>query len=341
MTNKHNTIIKNKIIAYYENNKRNLPWRTEKDNDQDPYFTLVSEIMLQQTQVNTVLDYYKRFLQKWPNIDSLSKASTEEVLVLWSGLGYYNRAKNLLKSAKIIKTNFNGIIPNKLEELLSLPGIGEYTACAIISFAYGKFSLVLDTNVKRFIKRIYGLNNKNKLEKEEINKYGLKLFPRDNSGKFAQALMDFSSDICTKIKPSCSSCFLNTYCKYDKENEEPSKKLLIKKKFSIVFFYLYKKKFFFLKKRSLTSLLDGMYEVPGTAWTEEKWPNINMDLKKKNFLPGIIKYKFSHISLETKVYKVEIRKKEVIKEKGVWVSIEKLHDIPVSGLTKKIIKHSI
>ena len=118
MSNKKYTIIRDKILSYYENNKRDLPWRTKQDNNQNPYFTLVSEVMLQQTQVNTALSYYKKFITKWPTIDRLAKADEEDVLTLWSGLGYYSRAKNLLKAAKIISVKYNGIIPNKYENLI-------------------------------------------------------------------------------------------------------------------------------------------------------------------------------------------------------------------------------
>ena len=115
MTNYNNTI-KDKILSYYRNNKRDLPWRTKEDNNQNPYYTLVSEIMLQQTQVSTALDYYKRFIKKWPTVNSLASANIDEVLVLWAGLGYYSRAKNLLKTAQIIKNNFHGLVPNKYIE---------------------------------------------------------------------------------------------------------------------------------------------------------------------------------------------------------------------------------
>ena len=118
MSCKKNSIIRKKILAYYENNKRDLPWRTEQDNNQNPYYTLVSEIMLQQTQVNTALVYYKKFIKKWPNLNSLAQANIEDVLTMWSGLGYYSRAKNLLKAAKIISEKHNGTIPDKYEDLI-------------------------------------------------------------------------------------------------------------------------------------------------------------------------------------------------------------------------------
>ena len=201
--------------------------------------------MLQQTQVNTVIDYYKRFITKWPDLKKLGQANIEDILIMWSGLGYYSRAKNLLKAAKIICKKYNGTIPDKYEDLICLPGIGEYTASAIVSFSFGKFSVVIDTNIRRFISRINGLNKNDMANKKKVNEIGKKLFPKSNSGKFAQAIMDFSSDICTKKRPSCSNCFLKLYCQFDEALEEYSKMKKIKKKYSLVFFLYFKEQIFF------------------------------------------------------------------------------------------------
>ena len=341
MSCKKNTIIRKKILAYYENNKRDLPWRTEQDNNQNPYFTLVSEIMLQQTQVNTALVYYAKFIKKWPNLNSLAKANIDEVLTMWSGLGYYNRAKNLLKAAKIISKKYNGVIPDKYEDLISLPGIGKYTASALISFAFGKFSVVIDTNIKRFIVRLYGLNKNDKLYKTKLDEIGKKLFFKSNSGKFAQAIMDFSSDICTKRNPSCTKCFLNTDCKFDLSLEKNYERKKFKKKFSLVFFYTFENKYFFLKKRSISGTLGGMYEVPGTAWQIKSWPNPPIKFKSMSALSKTIRYKLSNTDLQTKIYKVKVENKDDIKESGVWVSKSDLEYLPLSVLTKKIIKYSM
>ena len=337
MSYKKNTIIRKKILTYYENNKRDLPWRTKQDNNQNPYFTLVSEIMLQQTQVNTALGYYEKFIKKWPNLNSLAKANIEDVLTMWSGLGYYSRAKNLLKAAKIICEKHNGIIPDKYEDLVRLPGIGEYTASAIVSFAFGKFSVVIDTNIKRFISRVNGFNKNDMVNKLRFNEIGKKMFPKYNSGKFAQAIMDFSSDICTKINPSCTKCFLKNDCKYDLSLEKNHERKKVKKKFSVVFFYIFKKKYFFLTKRAISATLGGMYEVPGTEWQLESWPKPPIKFQSISALSKIIRYKLSSTDLHTKVYKVNVKNKNDIKESGVWVSISDLEGLPISVLTKKII----
>ncbi len=339
MSYNKNSIIRKRILAYYENNKRKLPWRTNKDNNQNPYFTLVSEIMLQQTQVNTALSYYEKFIKKWPNLNSLAQANIEDILTMWSGLGYYSRAKNLLKTAKIISEKYNGIIPHKYEQLICLPGIGEYTASAIISFAFGGFSVVIDTNIKRFMARVNGINKNDMVNKRQLFEIGQKLFPKSNSGKFAQAIMDFSSDICTKRNPSCYRCFLKSYCKFDinLENNYDRKKII--KKYSLVFFYIFKNKYFFLRKRELSGALGGMYEVPGTEWQFKSWPKPPVKINSFYILPKIIKYKLSNTNLQIKIYKVNVKKKNNIKEEGVWISNSGLESLPVSVLTKKIINY--
>ena len=341
MSYKKNNIIRKKILAYYKNNKRSLPWRTEEDNNQDPYFTLVSEIMLQQTQVNTALGYYEKFIKKWPSLNSLAKANIDDVLTMWSGLGYYNRAKNLLKAAKIIRKKHNGIIPDKYEDLICLPGIGEYTASAIASFAFGRFAVVIDTNIKRFIIRVNGLNKNDIVNKSKINEIGKKMFPKSNSGKFAQAIMDFSSHICTKRNPSCTICFLRNNCKFDLSLEKNYEKKKVKKKFSIVFFYIFESKYFFLKKRAISGILGGMYEVPGTKWQFKSWPKPPLKFKFMSALSKTIRYKLSNTDLQIKIYKVNVKNKGDIKEPGIWVSKLDLEDLPLSVLTKKIIIYGI
>ena len=339
MSCKKNRFIREQILAYYKNNKRDLPWRTKQDNNQNPYFTLVSEIMLQQTQVSTALSYYEKFIKKWPNLNSLAQANIEDVLTVWSGLGYYSRPKNLLKAAKIISEKHNGIIPDMYEDLICLPGIGEYTASAIVSFAFGKFSVVIDTNIKRFIARVNGLNKNDLVNKTKFNEIAKKMFPKSNSGKFAQAIMDFSSDICTKRNPSCVTCFLKNNCKFDLSLDESYERKKVKKKFSLVFFYSFNNKYFFLKKRTITGTLGGMYEVPGTVWQFKSWPKPPVKFKSTSTLSKVIRYKLSNTNLQTKVYKVNVKDKNEIKESGIWVSKSDLEGLPLSVLTKKIISY--
>ncbi|MEC8100334.1 MAG: NUDIX domain-containing protein, partial [Pseudomonadota bacterium] len=241
----------------------------------------------------------------------------------------------------IFKKKYDGIIPEKYEDLICLPGIGEYTASAITSFAFGRFSVVIDTNIKRFITRVYGLSKDDITNKLKINEIGKKMFPKSNSGKFAQAIMDFSADFCTKRNPSCIKCFLKNNCEFDLGLEKKDERKKVKKKFSIVYFYVFKKKYFFLKKRPISATLGGMYEVPGTEWQLKSWPEPNVKFKFIRSLSKTIRYKLSNTDLQTKIYKVNVKNKSDIKEPGVWVSKLDLAGLPLSVLTKKIVKYGM
>ena len=147
--------ISKKILHWYDNNKRTLPWRKDVSKKQKQYFTLVSEFMLQQTQVKTVIPYFNNFIKKIPNLKKLAKVDEKKLLKCWEGLGYYSRARNLKKTAKKVIFEFNGILPNNIEELKKLPGIGEYTSRAIMAIAYNKPVIPLDGNVERILKRVF------------------------------------------------------------------------------------------------------------------------------------------------------------------------------------------
>ncbi len=167
MTNQN---IPNKILKWYDNNKRNLPWRKKVSKSQKEYFTLVSEFMLQQTQVKTVIPYFENFTSKIPDLISLSKVRDTKLMKYWEGLGYYSRAKNLKKTAKIIINEFKGKLPNNEEGLKSLPGIGDYTAKAIMAIAFNNKIIPLDGNVERVLKRVFYLKKEKEISKENLHK---------------------------------------------------------------------------------------------------------------------------------------------------------------------------
>ena len=166
---KKENISKN-IINWYDNNKRELPWRKHSSKKQIEYFTLVSEFMLQQTQVKTVIPFFNNFIKKIPNLYKLSKVNNSKLMKCWQGLGYYSRASNLKKTAKIIVSQFNGNLPKSVEELQMLPGIGEYTSRAILAIAFNKQIIPLDGNVERILKRVFYLKKDKEVTKDNINK---------------------------------------------------------------------------------------------------------------------------------------------------------------------------
>ena len=202
------TNLTHNLLSWYRKNRRELPWRTKKESI-CPYYVWISEIMLQQTNAKSVIDYYKKFIKKWPTVYSLSKAKLKTILFFWQGLGYYNRANNLLRSSKIICNEFNGKIPNTYESLIKLPGIGEYTANAILAIAYNKKTIGIDVNINRIVSRIYNLNTTNN---REINKKIFNLIPNNNSSDFMQALMDIGATICKKKNVNCNICPLKKNC---------------------------------------------------------------------------------------------------------------------------------
>lgn len=204
------TSIARRILAWYAREKRNLPWRKTRD----PYRVWVSEVMLQQTRVETVIPYYRRFLKDFPTVKALAKAPLDDVLKVWENLGYYSRARHLHEAAVQIVERFGGVFPSSREAILSLPGIGPYTAGAVLSIAFGKPSTAVDGNVRRVLSRLFAL-------KEPVNvPSGLKqtgrlaeeILPAGRAGDFNQALMDLGATICRPAKPGCGQCPVRTLC---------------------------------------------------------------------------------------------------------------------------------
>ncbi len=202
--------IGNKLINWYRENKRELPWR----NTTDPYKIWLSEIILQQTRVQQGLPYYEKFTNQFPTINDLADASEQDVLLLWQGLGYYSRARNMHYTAKIIVDKYNGNFPENHNEILALKGVGEYTAAAIASFAFDKAYPVLDGNVFRFISRLFGIEKPidTSTGKKEITKALDLIFNTQKPALFNQAIMEFGATHCTPKKPKCDTCIFNMQC---------------------------------------------------------------------------------------------------------------------------------
>ena len=210
-----------KFLAWYDNNKRILPWRVSKNSRKRLYYRLLSEFMLQQTQVKTVLPYFKKFTKKFKNLEDLSQASEREVLKLWEGLGYYRRAKNLLRTSKIIVNKLQNKLPKNLDEMKKLPGIGDYTANALLALVYNLPTIALDGNVKRVFARKFNLDI---TEKKNIDRFILKnkkyLISPDRSSDYVEALMEFGALICKPKNPICKNCFLNKECSFYKSKKK-------------------------------------------------------------------------------------------------------------------------
>ena len=215
----NNKNISNKILDWYDNNKRILPWRTKVTQSQKEYYTFVSEFMLQQTQVKTVIPYFENFIKQIPNFQSLANIKEQLLLKKWEGLGYYSRARNLKKSAIKIVREFKGRLPESYDNLIQLPGVGDYTSKAIMSIAFNIKTIPLDGNVERILKRTLYLKKYDEISKEslktKINFFGL----ADRASDYAQAIMEIGALICKPKNPNCKECPIKKNCISFKKND--------------------------------------------------------------------------------------------------------------------------
>jgi len=211
--------IPKKILHWYDNNKRVLPWRKQVSKKQKQYFTLVSEFMLQQTQVKTVIPYFKNFITKIPDINQLAKVNDKKLMKCWEGLGYYSRARNLKITAKKVVSDFNGILPNNIDDLKRLPGIGEYTSAAILAISFNKPIIPMDGNVERVLKRIFYLQKKKEITKENLSKKKKLFGSSERSSDYAQAIMEIGALICKPSNPQCFKCPISSNCFSFKKND--------------------------------------------------------------------------------------------------------------------------
>jgi len=253
--------IRQELLLWYRCHRRDLPWRTA----QDPYRIWVSEVMLQQTQVERVRQYYPKFLDRFPTLESLARASLDEVLKAWEGLGYYARARNLHRAAQIVLRDYGGKIPRSREELLKLPGIGRYTAGAILSIAFGQDEPVVDANVRRVLSRLFAIRQAQ--AHRELEELARKLLPSGQAGLFNQALMDLGATICVAHKPRCLICPLAKPCEARRlgiQDKLPiGPRARPKPHYDVAVGIVWKDGKILITKRPDDTLLGGLWEFPG------------------------------------------------------------------------------
>ena len=253
----------NILITWYLTNKRALPWR----NTNNPYFIWVSEIIMQQTRVNQGLPYYHRFIEAFPTPETLANAHEQRLLKLWQGLGYYSRARNMHKAAKQIMELHAGVFPKSYNDIIALPGVGEYSAAAIASFAYNMPYAVTDGNVFRFISRYTGVETPvdTASGKKQIKEFVQKMIPEDNAANFNQAIMEFGATLCTKSKPACKNCpFLTNCYAYANNKTEllPIKSRKTKVKNRYLYYMVAKNEPIYIKRRTDKDIWLGLYDFP-------------------------------------------------------------------------------
>ncbi len=318
--------ISNKILDWYDNNKRDLPWRKPKSKKQSHYFTLVSEVMLQQTQVKTVIPFFKRFVGKIPNIKKLAKIEEKKLLKLWEGLGYYSRAKNLRKSAKLILKNKNCLLPDNITELKKLPGIGEYTSRAILALEFNIKTIPIDANIERLIKRVLLLKKNHELEKKNLitksNFFGYSYRQRD----YVQALMELGALVCKPIDPLCGNCPISDKCKSFKNSD--FKIIKKSKKNKIKYFkadiYLKKNKILLIRNQKFNFLRD-LLILPMKEIREKDYKH---SLKQKTQI------KMSNMDMKILINK----NKKIPHKKGKFINYKNKTDVVLPSFTKKLFR---
>ena len=350
---KHDQGLRRRLLAWYDKTKRNLPWR----NTKDPYSIWVSEIMLQQTQVKTVIPYYERWIKTLPTIERLANASEQKILKLCEGVGYYSRAKNLKKSAQIIYKEMNGKLPKTAKDLQNLPGIGRYTAGAISSIAFGLKAPVLDGNVKRVLSRLFCIkdNGATSASENRLWEKAGDLLPVRRPGDFNQALMELGATICIPKSPICQQCPVQTICKAFLTNRvkafPPSKKKGSSKKIEVSAGIIIKNKKVYIQQRAKDGLMGGLWEFPGGKRKkgESSEECLKREIKEELRADVIslnkvmtVKHTYTQFRVTLNVFNCKLKNKQIRPdgcEQWKWVSFSNLKKYPFPAANVKIVKY--
>ena len=318
-------LVTKKILKWYDLNKRSLPWRKNVSLHKRQYYTLVSEFMLQQTQVATVIPYFIRFIKNVPDLKSLSKVKNKQLFKLWEGLGYYSRARNLKKTAQIVIKNFKKKLPDNFEDLISLPGIGNYTASAILAIAFNKPYIPLDGNIERVLKRYLYLKKDKDIKKDNLLQKKSIFGISSRSSDYAQALMELGALICKPNDPICNECPIIKKCKsYQKKDYDLTKKTKKNKnKYFILKVYKKNQKYLLIKNTKFNFLKNL------TIFPMEELS------KPKNFDENL-NFKMSNMNMNIKIKYLKNTKKF---QSPYWINEKKLDNYMLPSFTKKIVKY--
>jgi A/G-specific adenine glycosylase len=344
------------LLAWYDRDRRILPWRAAPGVAPDPYRVWLSEIMLQQTTVKAVLPRYADFLRRWPDVAALAAAELGAVLAAWAGLGYYARARNLHACAQAVVERHGGRFPATETELRTLPGIGDYTAAAIAAIAFGARATPIDGNIERVVARLFAVTTPLPAAKPEIRTLAAALTPEERAGDFAQSMMDLGATLCSPRRPACGLCPVVSGCEahaqglaealpYREEKaERPTRR-------GVAFVALRDDDAVLLRERPLKGLLGGMLETPSSPWTgrgesgrsalghaplEAPWREV----------AGLVQHTFTHFRLELSVYFAEISGDTKLNaaahpERCRWVPVRDLHEAALPSLMRKVLAHAL
>jgi A/G-specific adenine glycosylase len=334
------------LLVWYDRHRRVLPWRVLPGETADPYRVWLSEIMLQQTTVQAVKPYFEAFTLRWPGVAQLAAAPVEEIMKMWAGLGYYSRARNLHACAQAVVERFGGCFPADEADLLSLPGIGAYTAAAISSIAFDRRAVVVDGNVERVIARLFVVNEVLPGAKPVIRHLADSITPDKRPGDFAQAMMDLGATICTPRNPTCVICPFLGNCQAQKQGAPetyPRKAAKGAKatRYGAAFVAVRPDGALLVRTRPPKGLLGGMTEVPGTEWLPEA---TNPDVAGAAPLkaswtrqPDIVRHVFTHFPLELVVFRATVPAGRPAPPGMRWISANEIAGEAFPTLFRKVL----
>jgi len=342
-----------RLLAWYDRHRRTLPWRAAAGKRADPYHVWLSEIMLQQTTVATVGDYFRRFLGRWPTVDALARAPLDDVLSAWAGLGYYARARNLHACADVVAGRHGGLFPQDDAGLRTLPGVGAYTAAAIRAIAFDQPASAVDGNVERVIARLFAIETPLPDAKAEIKARAAKLVPQQRPGDYAQAMMDLGATVCVPRRPRCVICPLMAGCKARKlglaeELPRRAPKAAKPTRRGLAFVLARKDGAILLRKRPAKGLLGGMDEVPSSPWREGKFvADQAMGAApvpaRWQILDGLVRHTFTHFHLELTVARATATTGRLaeLAPGTTWCTVDRMTERALPTVMRKVIAHAV
>jgi len=346
-----------RLLAWYDGNRRDLPWRSPPGEKPVPYHVWLSEVMLQQTTVATVKPRFLAFLRRWPTVKALAGASLDEVLHEWQGLGYYARARNLHACAVAVVRDHGGVFPPTEAGLLGLPGIGEYTAAAVAAITFGEATSPVDGNIIRVISRLNVIDVLMPAGKKQITAFVGKMVPAQRPGDFAQAMMDLGAMICTPRNPDCGGCPWAGGCRAHAEgNEEhfPVRKAKAEKpiRYGTVFWLADGRGRVLLCRRPEKGLLGGMMEFPSTDWCALPWEETDavgefpasgaINTLQWLGVSGDVRHTFTHFHLILTVLTAQLSGSgEALPGNGLWCTPDRFHEHALPTVMKKVAAHAL
>ncbi|MCK1385735.1 A/G-specific adenine glycosylase [Bradyrhizobium sp. 21] len=347
------------LLQWYDRHRRQLPWRAAPGEASDPFRVWLSEIMLQQTTVKAVGPYFEKFVARWPDVTALGRASQDDVLRMWAGLGYYSRARNLYACAVAVTRDHGGVFPDTEEGLRALPGIGPYTAAAIAAIAFDRRTMPVDGNIERVVSRLFAVEEELPQAKPRIQQLATTLLAdtrardeKSRAGDSAQALMDLGASICTPKKPACSLCPLNEDCTARTQGMQEMFPRKAPKKTGTLrrgaAFVVTRGGELLVRSRPEKGLLGGMTEVPGSDWlagqdearAKQQAPELK-GLSRWHRKVGVVTHVFTHFPLELVVYTAKAEARTHAPEGMRWVSIATLAGEALPNVMRKVIAHAL